>query len=50
MLNGEDWFTCNLPYQLSAHHGLLTKRRVEDIISSENMSDMSFQMEFEALF
>ncbi len=50
MLKGEDWFTCNLPYQLSAHHGLLTKRRIEDIVSSENMSDMSFSMEFEALF
>lgn len=50
MLSGEDWFTCNLPYQLSAHHGLLTKKRIEDIVSSENMSDMSFSMEFEALW
>ena len=47
MLSGEDWFTCNLPYQLSAYHGLLTKKRIEDIVSSENMSDMSFSMEFE---
>mgnify|MGYP003287796587 FL=1 len=50
MLKGEDWFTCNLPYQLSAHHGLLTKKRIDDIVSSENMSDMSFSMEFEALW
>ena len=50
MLKGEDWFTCNLPYQLSAYHGLLTKKRIEDIVGSENMSDMSFSMEFEALF
>lgn len=50
MLSGEDWFTCNLPYQLSAYHGLLTKKRIEDIVSSENMSDMSFSMEFEALW
>lgn len=50
MLKGEDWFTCNLPYQLSAYHGLLTKRRIEDIVNSENMSDMSFSMEFEALW
>lgn len=50
MLNGKDYFTCNLPYQLSAYHGILTKRRVEDIRTNENMSDVSFMMEFEALF
>ena len=50
MLNGEDYFTCNLPYQLSAYHGILTKKRVKDIISDENMSDASFSMEFEALW
>lgn len=50
MLQGKDYFTCNLPYQLSAYHGILTKKRVEDILSDENMSDVSFSMEFEALF
>ena len=50
MLKGDDYFVCNLPYQLSAYHGILTKKRVEDIISDENMSDASFQMEFEAIF
>ena len=32
MLSGEDWFTCNLPYQLSAYHGLLTKKRIEETV------------------
>lgn len=50
MLEGRDYFACNLPYQLSAYHGLLTKKRVEDIRTDENMSDVSFTMEFEALF
>ena len=50
MLNGEDYFTCNLPYQLSAYHGILTKRRIETILSDENMSDTAFTMEFEAMF
>ena len=50
MLKGDDYFVCNLPYQLSAYHGILTKKRVQDIISDENMSDASFEMEFEALW
>ena len=50
MLKGADYFVCNLPYQLSAYHGILTKKRVEDIISDENMSEASFSMEFEALW
>lgn len=50
MLEGDDYFTCNLPYQLSAYHGILTKKRVNDIRSDENMSDISFTMEFEAIF
>lgn len=50
MLKGEDYFTCNLPYQLSAYHGILTKKRVNDIRTNESMSDISFTMEFEALF
>jgi hypothetical protein len=50
MLAGDDYFVCNLPYQLSAYHGILTKKRIQDILSDENMSEISFMMEFEALF
>lgn len=50
MLKGKDYFACNLPYQLSAYHGLLTKKRVEDMRTNESMTDMVFQMELEALF
>ena len=50
MLAGDDYFVCNLPYQLSAYHGILTKKRIQDILSDENMSEISFTMEFEALF
>ncbi|MEG2640800.1 MAG: hypothetical protein RSA18_04825 [Bacilli bacterium] len=50
MIDGKDYFVCNLPYQLSAHHGLLTKKRITEILEDENMSDMSFTMEFQAMF
>ena len=50
MLKGDDYFVCNLPYQLSAYHGILTKKRVQDIISDENMSEASFSMEFEVTY
>lgn len=50
MLKGEDYFTCNLPYQLAKHHGLLTEARVEAILGDENLSEVDFLMEFEAQF
>ena len=50
MIDGKPYFTCNLPYQLSAYHGLLTKERVKAIVGDENMSPIDFEMEFCAQF
>ena len=50
MLQGEKYFACNLPYTLSMHHGLLTERRVKDMIEGEGMSDVAIRMEFLGLF
>ena len=40
MLKGEDWFTCNLPYQLSAYHGTnaRSQRWMENSGSSSRMA------------
>lgn len=46
----DNYFTCNLPYQLAKHHGLLTEARVEAILGDENLSEVDFLMEFEAQF
>jgi len=50
MLDGKDYFTCALPYQLSVHHGLLSSRRVENMKTEDNFDPISWQMEMECIF
>ena len=51
MVEGDErYFTCNLPYQLSAYHGLMTEERVKAILEDENMSPIDFTMEMCAQF
>lgn len=50
MIKGRNYFVCALPYQLSVHHGLLSKQRVEEMMSEEDFDPISWQMEMECLF
>jgi len=50
MMKGNDYFTCALPYQLSMHHGLLSKKRVENMMTEDNFDPISWQMEMECIF
>lgn len=50
MINGKDYFIAILPYQLSVYHGLLSRRRVEQQMTEDTFDQMSWDMEYEALF
>lgn len=50
MLKGKDYFVAILPWQLSVFHGLLSKKRVEQQRQEEDFDQMSWDMEYEALF
>jgi hypothetical protein len=50
MMAGKDYFVAVLPWQLSVFHGLLSKKRVEQQRSEEDFDQMSWDMEYEALF
>lgn len=50
MLKGKDSFIAILPYQLSVFHNLLSKNRINKILTSDDFDKMSFDMEYEALF
>lgn len=50
MIAGKDYFVAVLPWQLSVFHGLLSKKRVEQQRTEENFDQMSWDMEYEALF
>lgn len=50
MCKGKDYFVCAFPYQLAVKHGLLTKSRVEAIRNEEDMNEITWLMEMEAIW
>lgn len=50
MIRGKDYFVACLPWQLSVYHGLLSKKRVDQQRQEEDFDQMSWDMEYEALF
>ena len=50
MLQGEDFFACNIPFTCSLEHGLITKKKMEREMDAENMNYASFLMEYCAVF
>lgn len=50
MLAGKDYFVAVLPWQLSVFHNLLSRKRVEQQRTEEDFDQMSWDMEYEALF
>lgn len=44
------FFVCDLPYQLSIKEGLLMRQQIENEMSEQTFSDISFMMEREGLF
>lgn len=50
MLSGKDYFVAVLPWQLSVFHNLLSRKRVEQQRAEEDFDQMSWDMEYEALF
>jgi hypothetical protein len=50
MVEGKDYFVAVLPWQLSVYHRLLSKKRVEQQKTEEDFDQMSWDMEYEALF
>lgn len=45
-----NYFVCDLPYQLSIKEGLLMRQQIENEMSEQTFSDISFMMEREGLF
>ena len=50
MLQGKEYFTIALPYTVAIEHGLLTKKRVENIRTDPSMTEATWLMEMEAVF
>ena len=50
MLNNEGHFVCNLPYTVAVKYGLMTQKRVEQVLDDPSMTDEQFQMEYNANF
>lgn len=50
MLRGKSYFVCAFPYQLSVFHGLLSKKRVEEMMTEDDFDPISWMMEMECLF
>ncbi|MFJ8247302.1 terminase large subunit domain-containing protein [Peribacillus asahii] len=50
MIAGKDYFVAVLPWQLSVFHNLLSRKRVQQQLTEEDFDQMSFDMEYEALF
>jgi len=50
MIQGKDYFVAVLPWQLSVYHNLLSRKRVEQQRQEDDFDQMSWDMEYEALF
>ena len=50
MLIGESSFVCNLPYNIALKYGLMTQKRLDEIMNDPNLSEEAFLMEYCAMF
>lgn len=50
MCKGYDYFVCGFPYQLSMEHGLLSQKRVQQMIDEPDFDPVGWLMEMECLF
>jgi hypothetical protein len=50
MIEGRSYFACAFPYQLSVHHGLLSKKRVEEMRQEDDFDEIVWMMEMDCLF
>lgn len=50
MVAGKDYFVAVLPWQLSVFHNLLSRKRVMQQRTEEDFDQMSWDMEYEAIF
>lgn len=50
MLIGESSFVCNLPYDVALKYGLMTQKRLDEIMNDPNLSEEAFLMEYCAMF
>ena len=50
MLIGESSFVCNLPYNIALKYGLMTQKRLDEIMNDPNLSEEAFLMEYSAMF
>ena len=50
MLIGESSFACNLPYNVALKYGLMTQKRLDEIMNDPNLSEEAFLMEYSAMF
>lgn len=50
MTDGQNYFSCSIPYQVSIKEGLLMEEEVQDEMSERTFNEVKFQMEMEAMF
>lgn len=50
MTDGQKYFVCTLPYQISIKEGLLNREDVEDEMSEKNFNEVKWEMEMNAQF
>lgn len=50
MIEGKDFFCCNIPYQLPLKEGLLMKNQIEAEMSESTFDEFSFKIEMEAIW
>ncbi|MFB0831546.1 terminase large subunit domain-containing protein [Brevibacillus laterosporus] len=50
MMKGRSYFSVGFPYQLSVFHGLLSKKRVEQMKSEDDFDPITWLMEMDCLF
>jgi len=50
MTDGQNYFGCSIPYQVSIKEGLLMEEEVQDEMSERTFNEVKFQMEMEAMF
>lgn len=50
MCEGKKYFSCDFPYQLAVHHGLLTQSRVDAMRQEEDMDEISWDMEMNGIW
>lgn len=50
MIDGKDFFCCNIPYQLPLKEGLLMRNQIEAEMSESTFDEFSFKIEMEAIW